>query len=412
MSTDAPCSVVHVRLDAQPQAIEAAPGDRSVLAIFWWKELALGSRLFTAGELPVPSSSMAMAGADVISAGVAARFAAPPADPLAALDRFRAEVAGRAAGVPDTISVVICTRNRPQALARCLATLQRCSPQPDEIVVVDNAPDAPGAAEICRAIPNVRYCIEPLPGLSRARNRGVREARSAIIAFTDDDVEVAPNWIEGLKAGFVDPAVTCVTGLVLPSSLRNETAFAFEMDYGGLGGSFLPRLFGPDFLHMPPGEAPQVWSIGAGANMAIRRQAFERVGLFDERLGAGATGCSEDSEFWYRLLAAGYSCRYEPAAIVHHEHRASLSELRRQLRDYMRGHMVALLIQYEAHGHTGNLVRALTLPAWTLASGLAHIFRPTFRRRTIAWELLGLAEGPLAWVRHRRKPKSAVAIAP
>ena len=189
---------------------------------------------------------------------------------------------------------------------------------------------------------------------------------------------------------------------MLPVSLGSDAAFAFEMDFGGLGGSFLPRTFDPDFLQSSFGEAPQVWRIGAGANMAIRREAFERVGLFDVRLGAGATGCSEDSEFWYRLLAAGLSCRYEPAAVVHHEHRASIDALRRQLRDYMRGHMVALLIQYQAHGQTGNLVRAVTLPAWTLAAGVRHLFRPTFRRKVIAWELLGLAEGPIAWAKRRR----------
>ena len=405
-SGHAPCSVMHVWLDQEPRAIEAPAGDRSVLVIFWWKDLALGSRLLTAGELPVPALSVASVGANAVSPAVAARLGALPADGAAALDAMQADIRACAAQVAETMSVVVCTRDRPQALARCLTTLQRCSPPPDEIVVVDNAPGSAATREVCGTFPGVRYVTEPIPGLSRARNTGIEAATGSIIAFTDDDVEVSSSWIGGLKAGFLDETVACVTGLVLPVSLHSEAAFAFEMDYGGLGGSFLSRLFGPDFLDMTFGEAPQVWRIGAGANMAFRREAFEHVGLFDVRLGAGATGCSEDSEFWYRLLAAGYFCRYEPAAVVHHQHRDSISALRRQLRDYMRGHMVALLIQYQAHGHPGNLVRALTLPAWTLAAGLGHVFRSSFRRQVIAWELWGLAEGPFAWLRRRRQTRA------
>lgn len=402
MNTHAPCSVIHVQLDRPLSAIAPIGNDRSVLAIFWWKDLALGSRLFTAGELPVPASSVELLAADAIGPAVAARLPMASVDKATALDSMRAEISASAARNSESVSVIVCTRDRPEALARCLAALQGCSPAADEIIVVDNSPQNTATREICANFSGVRYVAEPLPGLSRARNKGVEVASGGIIAFTDDDVEVAPNWIAGLKAGFSDESVACVTGLVLPASLPSDAAFAFEMDFGGLGGSFLPHLFGPDFLSTPFGEAPPVWEIGAGANMAIRREAFARVGMFDLRLGAGATGCSEDSEFWYRLLAAGYSCRYEPAAIVHHEHRASLPALRRQLRDYMRGHMVALLIQFEAHRQPGNLVRVLTLPAWTFAAGTSHILRSSFRRRVIAWELWGLAEGPFAWLRWRR----------
>src|SRR5438034_287760 len=73
-----------------------------------------------------------------------------------------------------------------------------------------------------------------------------------------------------------------------------------------------------------------VWRIGCGANMAFRRAAFAKVGLFDTRLGAGASGCSEDSELWYRLLATGGVCHYEPSAVVYHYHRSDWSSLRRQ----------------------------------------------------------------------------------
>ena len=103
--------------------------------------------------------------------------------------------------------------------------------------------------------------------------------------------------------------------------------------------------------------AVPVWKIGAGANMAFRRQVFEYIGLFDERLGAGASGCSEDSEVWYRILAKGWSCRYEPTAVVYHHHRRELKRLKQLLHLYMRGHVTALLVQFSKHRHWGNLYR-------------------------------------------------------
>ena len=102
--------------------------------------------------------------------------------------------------------------------------------------------------------------------------------------------------------------------------------------------------------------------------MAFRRRAFEKVGYFDERLDVGAAGCSGDSEYWYRLLAAGWTCRYEPSAVAFHFHRRDHEALGRQIFAYMRGHTAALLVQFERHGHLGNLRRIL----WTLPTCYAR----------------------------------------
>ena len=81
------------------------------------------------------------------------------------------------------------------------------------------------------------------------------------------------------------------------------------------------------------------------------------VGGFDERLGAGAAGCSEDSELWYRLLAAGHTVPYEPAAVVFHHHRSDVEAVRRQAAAYLEGHVAALFIQFaRRYRHLGNLL--------------------------------------------------------
>ncbi len=151
------------------------------------------------------------------------------------------------------------------------------------------------------------------------------------------------------------------------------------------------------------------WHIGAGANMAIRREAFARVGPFDERLGAGAAGCSGDSELWYRLLAEGWRCAYEPAAAVSHFHRDDLSGLRAQWHAYMRGHVAALLVQFARYRDWGNLRRiVLQLPFFYLV-WLRDVFRRGPRTEGPLWwaAVSGSAAGIGFYLRHRDAPPVA-----
>ena len=92
------------------------------------------------------------------------------------------------------VSVVICTRDRPDALVRALEALSaQCAP-PGEIVVVDNAPSDDATRDVVASAPGVRYVLEPRPGLSVARNTGIRASRGGVIAFTDDDAEPHRAW--------------------------------------------------------------------------------------------------------------------------------------------------------------------------------------------------------------------------
>ncbi len=201
-----------------------------------------------------------------------------------------------------------------------------------------------------------------------------------------------------------------MTGLVLPARLDTPAQCYFQFKMGGFGSACVPLIFDRRFLDETKAMGAQVWRIGAGANMAFRRSVFERVGLFDERLGAGASGCSEDSELWYRLIAAGGACLFEPRAVVVHHHREQWPELRRQVRAYMKGHVSALFVQAARHRHGGNIRRVFVqLPAyfarsafWALRDGggarrfqilwdemvgwlcgLQYGFRPRWRKRSV-----------------------------
>lgn len=120
-------------------------------------------------------------------------------------------IASEAAAPPPparSVSVVACTRDRPDRLARCLDALIALDPAPDEILVVDNAPTTSAAADVVARYRAVRYVLEARPGLDVARSRGAQASSSEIVAYTDDDVVVDRGWIGALRRAFANPDVS------------------------------------------------------------------------------------------------------------------------------------------------------------------------------------------------------------
>jgi glycosyltransferase involved in cell wall biosynthesis len=256
----------------------------------------------------------------------------------------------------NSISVVVCTRNRANALRNCIQALLASSDSDFELIVVDNNPSDNSTELLVQEFKNVKYYLEPRKGLDIARNTGAFYATKNIVAYTDDDVVIHKDWIKELKNSFSNPLTMAVTGLVLPLSLETRTQYIFEK-YWGFNRGYQPIEFDHGyFLANLPYGVP-VWDIGAGANMAFRKEVFDLIGWFDERLDVGAAGCSGDSEYWYRILAEGWNCLYNPTAIVFHQHRDKEADLSNQLFHYMRGQVASLLIQNEKYQHQGNLKR-------------------------------------------------------
>jgi glycosyltransferase involved in cell wall biosynthesis len=254
----------------------------------------------------------------------------------------------------EKISVIICTRNRPQALQQCLQSLTKINDENIEIIVVDNASDNNETKIVAQKFRNIKYVFEEIKGLDIARNTGAINASYNIIAYTDDDVQIPVDWITNIRTCFASPLTMAVTGMVIPSELNTIAQFIFEKEWSFNKG-YLPIVFNHAYFLKHKEEGVPVWNVGAGANMAFRREAFNIAGLFDERLDVGAAGCSGDSEMWYRILAEGWNCNYYPHLYVYHQHRKTIKELRKQLFSYMKGHVCAMRIQYEKYGHRGNL---------------------------------------------------------
>lgn len=377
--------------------------------VFWWYGIPLGHREISTVQLPMSREQLAdlvvqtitpTIKAHLLEQGIPVPESKKPSlvtnsglNALMAWEqpllKLREHWSKPASG---SVSVIICTRDRPEELARCLRSLQELSQPPEEILVVDNAPSSDATQQLVAQTPGIRYILEPRPGLDVARNTGIHHSIGDIIAYTDDDLTVHPDWIARLRQSFREPKVMVFTGLVLAAELETEAQFIFEK-YWSFNRGYRALTFDTQYFEKFKLLGVPAWRIGAGANMAFRRKIFELVGEFDERLDVGAAGCSGDSELWYRVLAEGWTCRYEPTSVTYHYHRRDLDKLKKQLFYYMRGHVTELLIRFEKYRHWGNLIRlALLLPYFTNLF-LFGFLKGKLRYSTLTTEVLGCFSG-------------------
>jgi glycosyltransferase involved in cell wall biosynthesis len=219
---------------------------------------------------------------------------------------------------PMTVSVILCTYNRSESLAKALASIARSTvPQSIqwEVLVVDNnSRDATRsvAEEFCRREPAVfRYLFEPRQGKSFALNAGIQAARGEILAFTDDDVTVEPTWLRNLTSSLTEGDWAGAGGRTLPEKTFSAPRWMASEDRYALG---------PLAMFDLGCEPLELIEPLFGNNMAYRREMFEKYGGFRTELGPcpGSEIRSEDTEFGQRLLSAGERLRYEPSAVAYH----------------------------------------------------------------------------------------------
>lgn len=229
-----------------------------------------------------------------------------------------------------TITAAICTRDRPELLAECLASLRQQSDPPDEVLVIDNAP-ADDRSRVVATQLGARYAKEPCPGLDFARNRAIRLAKNEVVAFIDDDVVVDVHWLDSQRRVWGHhPDAGAVTGQILPRELDTDAQVAFERRGGFRGGNELVRYVGAHLDRNPIYPyAPGIF--GAGANLSVRRSIALRLGGFDEALDTGPPlPGGGDLDIMHRVVRHGHALVYEPRAVVFHRHRRDERGLLRQ----------------------------------------------------------------------------------
>jgi glycosyltransferase involved in cell wall biosynthesis len=217
------------------------------------------------------------------------------------------------------VSIIICTANRAANLRDSLASLARVhQPGQIELLVVDNC-STDGTRHVvelaARQCPfPIRYLFEPEPGKYAALNAGIKASTGRIIAATDDDARIELNWLERAVDGLSRYGCEFVGGRVLPVWGGSKPAWLAENN--GLHSKVIALLDHGDRVR----EFGRGISWPLGVNVAYRREVFERVGLFDNRLGrkAGTLRNQAQREWHLRARAAGARGFYLPDMVVHH----------------------------------------------------------------------------------------------
>jgi glycosyltransferase involved in cell wall biosynthesis len=215
------------------------------------------------------------------------------------------------------VSIVISTYNRCDLLGGALRALLSQTPADVtyEILVVDNnSTDQTRSMveELARQNPDkLKYLFEPKQGLSYGRNTGIAAAKALIIAFTDDDVRVARDWVSQIKASFAgNPDIDFLGGRVVPRWPQEPPLWLTKANWSPLA------LL--DYGDYPFYVNSQNQLCLVGANFAFRRRAFEKVGVFKtefQRVKDGI-GSLEDHEILLRLWRVGSRGLYLPELVA------------------------------------------------------------------------------------------------
>ncbi len=206
------------------------------------------------------------------------------------------------------VSIIVCTRDRRDNLVVTLERIGQAHVPAGwevELLVVDNgSTDGTGAFLKSLQLPNmrVRHVLEPRKGKGYAYNAGIEAARGRIFLFTDDDVQVPQDWIEGMCGPIKNGVADAVQGGI---------KIAPHLDRPWLTGALRVWVASVEDPVNPPEGL-------VGANMAFGRQAVAVTGGFDPRLGPGAAGFFDDTVFGWAIQGAGQKIAYRPHIQVEH----------------------------------------------------------------------------------------------
>jgi GT2 family glycosyltransferase len=204
------------------------------------------------------------------------------------------------------LSIIVPTRDRPEKLDRCLASVTAAMGPDDELLVVDSASEQRRAVADVAGRHGATLVRCDLPGVCRARNAGAREARAALLGYTDDDVVVDTRWADAIVATF-----------------GSHDGVDFLTGRTGWPEGTLPPARPVAVKDLPDPEVldrDARGDLGHSANMAIRAEALDAVGGWDEALGAGGRfRAAPEVDLFDRLLLVGRIGRYEPTMRAWHE---------------------------------------------------------------------------------------------
>ena len=228
-------------------------------------------------------------------------------------------------GLGMDISIIVPTLNRASTLANALRSIAKVVGPSEavEIIIVDNG-STDRTAQVCAGVAEQfprqqwRYFNDGMPGLLTGRHRGANEARGGILAYLDDDILLAPTWLESLKEAFRDPKVALVGGPSMPVFETEPPSWLEGFWTEGEGGRLcVPLSLIDSGSVVKPANPLYV----LGLNYAVRKKTFEELGGFhpdcipktlQRYQGDGETGLS------FKIKDAEVQCLYHPGVALTH----------------------------------------------------------------------------------------------
>jgi GT2 family glycosyltransferase len=193
-----------------------------------------------------------------------------------------------------TVSLVIALYNQVQCTKPCLESIARCTPL-HELILVDNG-STDGTKELLATVKGTVITNATNLGCAKAWNQGIRASKGDVVGILNNDIVVTPGWLDGLLA-FMDR-----TGHALVSPAAREGPLDYDLD-----------AYAKDYTRRCAG-AVRTGDVYAPC-MLIRREVFDRIGLFDEEFIKGG---GEDIDFFWRMKAAGCSMGMTGSVLIHH----------------------------------------------------------------------------------------------
>jgi glycosyltransferase involved in cell wall biosynthesis len=212
------------------------------------------------------------------------------------------------------VTVIVCTRNRSECLRRAIESLF-CSANLEvrdwELLVVENG-STDHTIEVCKELRrkfprHFRFLIENRIGKCNALNTAVAAAKGEVLAFSDDDVLFAPDYVQSIRTVFDSFPADAAQGRVL-------------LDCEGGWPEWLDEAYALMADHRDYGQelAPLNGTL-CGSNMIVRKEVFDEVGGFAPELGPGGIGVFEDTEISLRMRDKGHRLIYAPQILVRHQ---------------------------------------------------------------------------------------------